>query len=81
MEAVCASDIRHQFAVHYCEVETGPVAYLVRPLQWQTWRAHNHGGAGTMAKEQLLDDQARLDRLSQPNAISRFVRGTPSAQR
>jgi hypothetical protein len=69
VEAMCASDIRHQFAVHDGEVEPELVAHLVLPLQRQTWRAHDHGGTGTMAKEQLLDDQASLDRLSQADVI------------
>ena len=43
--------------------------HLLLPLQAQTRRADDDDRAGAVAQEELLDDQARLDRLAQADVV------------
>ena len=69
MQPVAAAHLGHQFAVDDDELQTEFVAHLVLPLQREAGRAHDHRGAGAMAKEQLLQHQAGFDGFAQPDVV------------
>ena len=66
---VGAQHLRHQLGVDNLEFEAELLPHLVPPLQRQARRAHDDGGAGPVPQQQLLNDQARLDRLAEADVV------------
>jgi hypothetical protein len=69
-------------AVDDAELQAELLAHLVAPLDLQRSRAHDHHGPDAMAEDQLLEHQARLDRLAEPDIVgSETARGAPTGRR
>jgi hypothetical protein len=69
VQAVGATHLRHQHTIDDREVQAELLAHLVLPLQRQARRAHDHCRSGTVAQEELLDHQPRLDGLAETNVV------------
>ncbi|CAB4967904.1 unannotated protein [freshwater metagenome] len=80
VQAVGAPHLGEQLAVDDREVEPELVAHLVLPLQRQAGRAHDDDRARPVAQQQLLNDEARLDRLAKPDIVGEQQVGTGCRQ-
>lgn len=63
------------------EVQAELLGHLLLPLQGQRSGADHQHPAGAVAQDQLVDDEAGLDRLAEPEVVatSRLTRGIASA--
>ena len=71
LKTVRAADPSHQLGVQDRELQAELLPHLVLPLQRKAGRAHDHGRAGAVPQEQLLDNKARLDRLAEAHIVSK----------
>jgi hypothetical protein len=67
--ATLASKAPHPLAVENLEGEAELVEHLALPLPAQSRGAEHEYGTCTMSEQQLLYDEPRFDRLSEPNVI------------
>ena len=70
-----------QLAVDDPELEPELLAHLVAPLQLQAGRADDERGPRAVAQDQLLDDEAGLDRLAEADVVGDQQRGARHPQR
>ena len=69
VQSVAAPHSLHGVGVDDLEAEAELLVHLVLPLQTQAGGADDDGSARSVTQEQLLDDQASLDRLAQAHVI------------
>ncbi len=69
VQTATAAKPAHQLAIDNPKIETKLLAHLVAPLELQRRRADNQDAAGAMTNEQVLGDQAGLNRLAQADII------------
>ena len=69
VQPVAAPHLGHQLAVDDLEFQAELLPHLVLPLQRQARRAHDDHRPGAVPQQQLLDDQAGLDRLAQAHVV------------
>ncbi len=69
IQAVAPACRGHEISVDDHEVKTELVAHLIAPLQLQARWTHHDNRACPVPQQQLLDDQSRLDRLSQADIV------------
>lgn len=81
VQTVGATHLRHQLAVDDRELQAELLAHLVLPLQCEARRTDDHGGAGSVAQEQLLNNQACLDRLAQTHIVGEKQVGPRRSER
>jgi len=61
--------ISDELAGHHLEAETEATLHLPLPLQRHRRRAHDQDEVRLLAKDELLQDEARLDRLPEADVV------------
>jgi hypothetical protein len=68
-EAPLAAAAGDELAAHHLEAQAEAAHHLVAPLQADRGRADDQDEAGLLAQDQLLQDQAGLDRLAEADVV------------
>ena len=68
-EAALLAALRDELSRHHLEVETEAAAHLALPLKADGRGAGDEDEVGLLAEDQLLEDEAGLDRLSEAHVI------------
>ena len=69
LDAALPAEVADEVAVDDAEREAELVVHLALPVREVRGRRHDQDGAGAVAEQQFLDDQARLDGLAEAGVV------------